>query len=73
MNFIKKLDITEMLHRYNGKKVNKEKTGMNYLEERNQKIINAIIQRANAVCPDSLAAAHIIIKNISKYVPASFT
>lgn len=35
--------------------MNKEKTGMNYLEERNQKIINAVIQRANAVCLDSLA------------------
>lgn len=44
-----------MLHRYNGKKLSKEKTGMNYLEKRNQKIIDAIIEKANLVCPGSLA------------------
>lgn len=27
---------------------------MNYLDERNQKIIAAIIEKANAVCPGSL-------------------
>lgn len=33
----------------------KGKTSMNHLEERNQKIIDAIIDKANAVCPGSLA------------------
>ena len=43
-----------MLYRCN-KKVSGEKTDMNSLEERNQKIIDAIIEKANIVCPGSLA------------------
>ncbi len=32
-----------------------EKTEMKYLEERNQKIIDAVIKKANIVCPGALA------------------
>lgn len=32
-----------------------QKTVMRYLEERNQKIIDAVIQKADRVCPGALA------------------
>ena len=36
-----------------------EKTEMMYLEERNQKIIDAVIKKANIVCPGALALIEI--------------